>query len=70
MIGLVKSNSPGDGESPWQRALALFGLTRSRGSRSLSFRRSRYGRAVSPRLDEDVEDLRRRIAALEGRQDR
>lgn len=68
MIAVMDSTSRG--ESAWRRALAYFGLAGSRHSQSpMSFRRSRYGRTVSPRLDEDVEELRRRLAALEGRQD-
>ena len=61
------------GSSPDRRALnrvlVFFGLAHPEGGKPRTgLRRSRYGR-VSPRLDEDVDDLKRRLEALERRQE-
>lgn len=57
----------------WRRAAIALGLVHSEQGRPLTGdpkRLSRYGggmTAPSPRLDEDIDDLRSRVAALEER---
>src|SRR4051794_39549088 len=59
----------GGSVSRLRRALIYFGLARPEDGvpRRGAARRSRYGVYVSPRLDEDVDELKKRLAALERR---
>jgi hypothetical protein len=60
--------------SAFRRLSTLLGLTYAPGAEpsanAPSKSRYRRGFEVSPRLDEDLDDLRRRVAALEQRLDR
>ena len=52
-----------------RRLLTALGLAYPKGGEPLSDapKRSRYGLHVSPRLDQDVDELRQRLAELERR---
>jgi hypothetical protein len=60
-----------EGQSKWRDALAALGLVYRRGGEPGpdAPRASRYDRGafVSPRLDQDIDELRARLAALEQR---
>jgi hypothetical protein len=60
--------SKNPGSNPWRRVLVYFGLAWPEGGEPRGkSRRSRYGGgfSLSSRLDEDIDDLRRRLEALE-----
>ena len=53
-----------------RRALGRFGLARPDGPLALTGqRRSRFGRHIAPELDHEIDELERRIEALEARRD-
>ena len=59
---------PSRKNAAWRRALGRFGLARPNGQLALAgLRRSRFGRHVAPELDHEIDELKRRIEALEVR---
>jgi hypothetical protein len=62
---------PGRSTSGWRRALSYFGLpSRSRKGFQIAPGRSRFGGEVSPNLEQELDELKRRVTALEERRDR
>ena len=61
---------PSSKNAAWRRALGFFGLARPDGQLGLTgLRRSRFGRHVAPELDHEIDELKRRIGALEARRE-